>query len=89
MIKIRSVGGKFSKDFLVLSGYLFAFSSSLVLLITFLNAYFHGMKTLILIDSYGEATFELFLILPVFGVIVLGLSIYLVGFWRSHAKKTD
>ena len=70
------------KHLLIVAGISIGIGNSLVILWIFLTAYFHGYKTLVVINDYGEANFELILI-PVMLIISL---ISLVVFMKVYGK---
>ena len=81
---------KTSKNFdnvfyLLLSGSIMGFCMFLVLLLTFLTAYFNEAKeTIVMIDAFGEADLELFMMFVLFGFFIICL---VYGFKRIFAKK--
>jgi len=57
----------------VLAGYFFSFGLALVTVITFVVAYIGNFKVLVSINTFGEAHWELIMIVCVFIISVLGL----------------
>lgn len=66
------------KHIIILSGYMFAVGYSITFMIIFLSAYFsNSKKSIVDINSIGEAHIELFMTLIVMGIIILGLIYFL------------
>ena len=73
--------------FIIFMGFMFAFGNTLVLMITFITAYFNpGYMTRVYINKFGEAHWELVLMIFQFIIILIGLSL-LWKFIRSLRKS--
>lgn len=77
---------KMIKETVVALGLTAGLGSAIVLLITFLIAYTHNKATLITINTYHEANFELILFPLVLILIVLSCCIY---FSDKSVKRDD
>jgi len=61
------------KTCFIIGGYLFSIGLNVVLLATFMYAYFfNNMQYYVVINNYGEATVELFLLFGLFILILIG-----------------
>ena len=85
---------KASKDFdkvffLMLSGCIMGFGTFLVLLLTFLTAYFSKEKgTIIMINAYGEAHLELFMLFVLFDFFIICLVYGLKNIYCRDSGKS-
>jgi hypothetical protein len=72
---MKKLNPKFDKGFfLMFSGFLFGFSTFLVILYTFLSAYFNSSKkTIVNINYYGEANYEFIMMFVMLGFFVICL----------------
>lgn len=86
MQKRLKLSRKMIKETVVALGLTAGLGSAIVLLITFLIAYTHNKATLITINTFHEANFELILLPLVLILIVLSCCIY---FSDKSIKRDD
>jgi len=71
------------KNLLITIGIGTLVGNNIMIYITWLTAWFNGMKTTVLINSYNEATFEFFFI-PISVGIGICSVIYLLTYYIKH-----
>jgi len=66
------------KKYLLVIGLLLGVGNTILIYITFLNAYFNNMKTIVLINEFGEAHLE-FVLIPILLALNIISTIYTLG----------
>ena len=86
---MKKLNPKFDKGFfLVFSGFLFSSGMSMLLFLTWLTAYFHPSKTvLVTINKSGEANLELFMFFILINFLIICLVYGLKRIFNKENKN--
>lgn len=77
------------KFIIVLFGIATMLGCSITLFITFMAAYFNNFEIMVVINSYGEAHMELFLLMITFPMTFWATVILLKAFAKNSLKKCE
>ena len=76
-----------NRKYIIVVGYTFSFGVFILFAYTFLKAYFNGGSTCIIINNYGEANIEMFLMLPTLCISFVGLILCFLEYNKLLTEK--